>query len=86
MRLEAVGNNAIHLYVPDYFLEAHHSDKISYADAMRELKNNYFRTWARENGYDLNAVQAPLLTVKADNGTVIAEEIREQGSQMKLVD
>lgn len=86
LRLEAIGNNHLYIYVENEFLDGHHYHQIGYADAIRGLKDNYFRTWARENGYDLNTVQPPLLTIKADNGTTIAEEIREQGGQMKLVD
>lgn len=86
LRAETVGNSAIHLYVPDYFLEGDHYHQIGYANAMRGLKDNYFRAWATENGYDLKAVEPPLLVIKAENGTVIAEEIRDNGSQMELVD
>lgn len=56
------------------------------ADVLLKTKNNVFTNWAIENGYDLGFTDPPLVELKVEDGTTLAEESAWSGTMKLKID
>lgn len=56
------------------------------ADVLLKTKNNVFTNWAIENGYDLGFTDPPLVELKVEDGTTLAEESALNGNMKLKID
>ncbi|MGT2833375.1 hypothetical protein Javan249_0003 [Streptococcus phage Javan249] len=74
LNVEYYDDNLIYIYVPQDFKYESTSTVQKIADSLFQAKENYFKEWAIDNGYDLSYASSPALYVKAEDGTTLASE------------
>lgn len=88
VRVQSDFAHLVDIYVPQEFKYESNGAIQQMADSVLGAKNRLFNTWAVENGYDLSdsGIFAPKLTIKAEDGSVIAEESTWSGEMKRKVD
>lgn len=81
---QPVGNNVIHLYLPQDVKYYSKVEIQQIADKLYQIKESTFKNWAIENGYDLSYANSPHLYVKAEDNTTLAEESGIVNKSMKV--
>lgn len=79
-----VGNNVVYIYVPQGIKYTSKAEIQTVADSLYSIKENTFKNWAIDNGYDLGFTNSPDLYVKSEDDTTLAEESGIVNKSMKV--